>query len=290
MPDILDDAGLPQRLPGRAYGRAANFLPMARSGSMRQATKCNGGVNAAADLVMNMTVAREVTKLLQMTDEQVLTENWHAYARRQGLRFRIPKKLSLVQEQELELCRRAHRKHGTGLQVDRTSVQSVHGEAERHLEAQPLLRNEEREFVLASHTRAIIGHLLSQAGREEGMAETGDAFTATRENVAVLVKRNDVLRKAYDLLVAKLGVEDLVQEDTVLDDAERAENTMRALFLGSGIIPFVHYTLPPEDPRESLFQYGSGTVRNTGERTGRNEPCACGSGKKFKKCCGKPQN
>jgi len=29
-----------------------------------------------------------------------------------------------------------------------------------------------------------------------------------------------------------------------------------------------------------------GTVRRTSERVGRNEPCPCGSGRKFKKCCG----
>jgi SEC-C motif-containing protein len=28
-------------------------------------------------------------------------------------------------------------------------------------------------------------------------------------------------------------------------------------------------------------------VRHEGPRTGRNDPCPCGSGKKFKKCCGK---
>ncbi|MCY2967005.1 MAG: SEC-C metal-binding domain-containing protein, partial [Planctomycetota bacterium] len=28
------------------------------------------------------------------------------------------------------------------------------------------------------------------------------------------------------------------------------------------------------------------TIRNPFERVGRNEPCPCGSGKKFKKCCG----
>ncbi len=27
------------------------------------------------------------------------------------------------------------------------------------------------------------------------------------------------------------------------------------------------------------------TVRNAGERIGRNDPCPCGSGVKFKKCC-----
>jgi len=29
-----------------------------------------------------------------------------------------------------------------------------------------------------------------------------------------------------------------------------------------------------------------GTQRNEGPRTGRNDPCPCGSGKKYKKCCG----
>jgi hypothetical protein len=30
------------------------------------------------------------------------------------------------------------------------------------------------------------------------------------------------------------------------------------------------------------------TIRNTEPRIGRNDPCPCGSGKKYKKCCGKP--
>ena len=28
------------------------------------------------------------------------------------------------------------------------------------------------------------------------------------------------------------------------------------------------------------------TVRRTAEKVGRNDPCPCGSGKKYKKCCG----
>ncbi|HQP10905.1 MAG TPA: SEC-C metal-binding domain-containing protein, partial [Candidatus Omnitrophota bacterium] len=27
-------------------------------------------------------------------------------------------------------------------------------------------------------------------------------------------------------------------------------------------------------------------VRHTGPKVGRNDPCPCGSGKKYKKCCG----
>lgn len=39
--------------------------------------------------------------------------------------------------------------------------------------------------------------------------------------------------------------------------------------------------LPPEPVPTPV-----GTIRNSESRVGRNEPCPCGSGKKFKKCCG----
>ena len=29
------------------------------------------------------------------------------------------------------------------------------------------------------------------------------------------------------------------------------------------------------------------TIQPNGKKPGRNEPCACGSGKKYKKCCGR---
>ena len=43
-----------------------------------------------------------------------------------------------------------------------------------------------------------------------------------------------------------------------------------------------------EETRKRLYleQKRSGTVR-TGKKVGRNDPCPCGSGKKYKFCCGK---
>jgi uncharacterized protein len=35
-----------------------------------------------------------------------------------------------------------------------------------------------------------------------------------------------------------------------------------------------------------LHELHPGTIVNKGPKTGRNDPCTCGSGKKFKKCCG----
>lgn len=34
---------------------------------------------------------------------------------------------------------------------------------------------------------------------------------------------------------------------------------------------------------------GGGTVQRDEPKTGRNDPCPCGSGKKFKQCCGRPE-
>jgi len=53
-------------------------------------------------------------------------------------------------------------------------------------------------------------------------------------------------------------------------------------FLAAGRAP-VFDELEEEDDPEDLME-GTGPVR--AEKVGRNEPCPCGSGKKYKKCCG----
>ena len=55
------------------------------------------------------------------------------------------------------------------------------------------------------------------------------------------------------------------------------------------------YELPQWDAifdgetKKALYreQKKSGTVRREGKKIGRNDPCPCGSGKKYKQCCGK---
>lgn len=55
------------------------------------------------------------------------------------------------------------------------------------------------------------------------------------------------------------------------------------------------YTLPQwdniftEEKRTELYkeQKASGTIRKADRKIGRNDPCPCGSGKKYKQCCGR---
>ena len=86
---------------------------------------------------------------------------------------------------------------------------------------------------------------------------------------------------------------DTMEEDTVVNlnfDKEKLYKNMveaRADWL---------YELPmweeifDKDTRHKLFmeQRKSGTIV-TGKKVGRNDPCPCGSGKKYKQCCGKDE-
>ena len=57
------------------------------------------------------------------------------------------------------------------------------------------------------------------------------------------------------------------------------------------------YTLPQweelltKEKREEIEkEYKKSKTIVKGDRIGRNDPCTCGSGKKYKKCCGKDEN
>ncbi|MEG0898894.1 MAG: preprotein translocase subunit SecA [Oscillospiraceae bacterium] len=49
--------------------------------------------------------------------------------------------------------------------------------------------------------------------------------------------------------------------------------------------------LKRDEPKNIIASHGDGTIENApvkvGKKVGRNDPCPCGSGKKYKKCCGK---
>ena len=84
---------------------------------------------------------------------------------------------------------------------------------------------------------------------------------------------------------------DTMEEDTVVNlnfDKEKLYKNMveaRADWLYE--LPMWE-TIFDEDTRHRLFleQRKSGTVV-VGKKVGRNDPCPCGSGKKYKKCCGR---
>ena len=54
-----------------------------------------------------------------------------------------------------------------------------------------------------------------------------------------------------------------------------------------GILININIEKPVEAPKAPKIVIKQVTVRNTEKEVGRNDPCPCGSGKKYKNCCGK---
>ncbi len=101
---------------------------------------------------------------------------------------------------------------------------------------------------------------------------TGSHFCS---NCRVIVFDSEKTDKAARL--GMKGVKNLIYEILGIIDFNAIPQEKRHLELGidENPIPLVHF-LPDLNK----------TTISTEKRTGRNEPCPCGSGKKFKKCCG----
>ena len=66
-------------------------------------------------------------------------------------------------------------------------------------------------------------------------------------------------------------------------DAERREE----LVMGIAVcVPRIYHYFLSRRRSSSLVEGEAGTYRRSGAKVGRNDACPCGSGKKFKKCCG----
>ncbi|MCQ0090520.1 UPF0149 family protein [Roseovarius sp. M141] len=68
--------------------------------------------------------------------------------------------------------------------------------------------------------------------------------------------------------------------DEPVSDDQRQELLIGA---AGGVMRMHRYFLK----QRNLYTPPSGTFTRSGSKTGRNDPCPCGSGKKFKQCCGR---
>ena len=97
------------------------------------------------------------------------------------------------------------------------------------------------------------------------------------------------------------GINDILKEANPIDEMEKDTQVKLDIDLEKLYYNMVEckaewlYTLPqwndilPEDKRKELYkkQKNSGTIHNENRKVGRNDPCPCGSGKKYKQCCGR---
>ena len=96
------------------------------------------------------------------------------------------------------------------------------------------------------------------------------------------------------------GINDSLKEANPIDEMEKDTKVKLDIDLEKLYYNMVEckaewlYTLPQwndilEDKRKELYkkQKNSGTIHNENRKVGRNDPCPCGSGKKYKQCCGR---
>jgi uncharacterized protein YecA (UPF0149 family) len=73
---------------------------------------------------------------------------------------------------------------------------------------------------------------------------------------------------------------DLYEEQGRGEEAQGIRQRVR------GSLPAIQHTLSELPNVAARLQVSSPQVTTSRQKVGRNDPCPCGSGKKFKKCCG----
>jgi preprotein translocase subunit SecA len=99
--------------------------------------------------------------------------------------------------------------------------------------------------------------------KREGMRLFDTMWTSLGERVTDLIFRMEQLDEDF---IGSTWVETSARHDEAQSAAEMASEQEAAIQASQGDVKIE-------------------TIRNRGQRVGRNDPCPCGSGKKYKQCC-----
>ena len=136
----------------------------------------------------------------------------------------------------------------------------------------------ERDVMLRSR-RSVSGRTTCSLSI---ISRRGSVFAAT----ASAIRSTSTSGRAYDLLAAmKERVEDTIIKTLFrvepVSEEQMAEHRRRRIERPAG--DGVQFSAPPKTAQPPRAAH---TVVRQGAKVGRNAPCPCGSGKKYKKCCG----
>jgi len=153
-------------------------------------------------------------------------------------------------------------------------VHATYNEKERAFTL-PVMRHLEKLVLLQTVDALWKDHLLSMDHLKEGIGLRGygqrdplqeykkEGFAAFEAMMQQL--EADVVEKIYTVQIAR-------QEDVARMEAQRRPQPAQLVMSGGG--------MPQGQPGKAA------SVRRDSEKVGRNDPCPCGSGKKYKKCHG----
>ncbi|MFO7840208.1 MAG: preprotein translocase subunit SecA [Desulfosalsimonadaceae bacterium] len=165
--------------------------------------------------------------------------------------------------------------------------------------------------ALAETTRESLAELIQQeAGKryEEKRTTVGEGDFREIERIVMLQTVDNLWKDhllSMDHLKEGIGLRGYAQQDPLMVYKKEAfemfqdliyrikEETLKILFRIQISEPSRVDELSRPEEQDMTFSHGEGEqqkkkpVKRSGEKVGRNDPCPCGSGKKYKKCCGR---
>jgi preprotein translocase subunit SecA len=161
----------------------------------------------------------------------------------------------------------------------------------------PVMRQIERQVVLQNLDQAWREHLaamdyLRQGIHLRGYAQKDYRYEFKREAFELFSAMLDRVKHDSASLLARVEVRD--QAEVEREEAEHRERLMRALQAQHAEVSALAAPEPEAPPPQAPQSLPRGPVQNLppqapfvrDRKVGRNEPCPCGSGKKFKQCHG----
>ena len=163
-----------------------------------------------------------------------------------------------------------------------TPLKARYAEREREL-GTDLLRALERHEMLIVIDGQWKDHLLSIDHLKEGIGLRGygqrDPLTEYKKEAFDLFQ--DMAERVKAAVVERLFKVQVVRDDTVALPAITARADMRE---SRGELPGLGGEAPRPAAAPAVVARPAPRTA-TGDKVGRNDPCPCGSGKKYKKCC-----
>jgi preprotein translocase subunit SecA len=156
-------------------------------------------------------------------------------------------------------------------------LQVVDARWREHLEAMEYLRD-------GIHLRAMAQKDPLAEYRAEGAAMFDDLGETIREEVVRYLMHVEIAREDAETLQPDAPDENLVYEHESLEGSEAISAAGSTNGEGASAAPAGAAGAPVATKQRAAAQ--PQRVASEFERVGRNDPCPCGSGKKFKKCHG----
>jgi len=195
-------------------------------------------------------------------DDKMLAEEWNL----SGIRDAVFKQFNLHLNFESDTLDGLNSEGLAQFIIDTSS--SAYNEKESHL-GQEEMRRIERFVMLQTVDNLWKDHLLSMDHLKEGIGLRGYA----QENPLIVYKREGF--EMFQGMISRVK-----------------EETLNILFRIQIMTPEKLDEMNKPEDKNLVFSHGDSgdkkkPAKREGDKIGRNSPCPCGSGKKYKKCCGR---